>query len=433
MSAAAVMLKERRTNLHGAKVETNMLTDTISSIIDLGIAPARAVVEISDSPIVVPAVPATPAIDAAIDNTLAERDAAARAAASEAGGVLARIIAHGQKSAARTIERILNEVPTDAVVGNKRMAWNLAGTGDNAKVVLTTEGAFDGKPLPMHRHALQQAVERMGVPIKYLDRLTEGAQWERDLARDTLNTHSQNKAGKAMLRVYGGQVRGFLSDAYKRIDSRPMLDSLLGALSSVGFVVYAGVASDVRVSVRAIKPQIYEVAGDPVVFGIEWDNSDYGAGKHEVRVFLLRTLCLNGMTGESLMSNTHLGSRASEDVKLSEQTRKAGEEYFTGLIRETVTQRAGQAAIDKTLAAVRQSAEERISLGDNLPTALRRALSKPEQDRVKALFESDESVMLPPAPTTARLANVLSWMANTSSNPDRALDLQALAGEVMGI
>lgn len=406
-----------------------MLTNIIDSTIDLGI-PTAAPVVIEQPTIVVPSVPSTPAIDATIETTLAERDARARAEATAAGGILSRIIEIGQRDAARTIERILSEVPTDAIVGNKRMAWSLTEGGD---VVLTADGAFEGQPLRMHRHALQQACGRYDVPIKYLDRLTAGDDWERGLALGNLNTHAQNKTGKAMLRVYGGQVRGFMSDAYKRIDSRPMLDSLITALDEVGMKVYSGVASDVRVSVRALKPTIYEVAGDPVVFGLEWDNSDYGAGKHEVRVFLLRVKCLNGMTGESLMSNTHLGSRASDDIKLRESTREAGEKYFSGLIRDTVLTKAGPDAVAKVMDTVKKAAEERITLGDNLPTALRRGLSKQEQDRARELFESDESVMLPPAPTTARLANVLSWMARTASNPDRSLDLETLAGTVMGI
>jgi hypothetical protein len=408
-----------------------MLTSIIDDTLALGLTtpPTVAVV---DQPAIV--IPATPAIDSAMEGTLAERDAQARAAATAAGGVLSNVIAHGQRQAQHTINRILTEIPTDALVPNQKMAWGIAAKADGGNdVTLTVADAFDGRSLRMHRHALGQVAEKYAVPVKYIDRLASGAQWERDVLRHTLAQHAENKPARYLVRTYGGQVRGVLSDAYRPIDNRPMLDALLGALNETGFVVYSGMASDVRVSVRALKPQIFEVAGEPVVFGLEWDNSDYGASKHEVRVFLLRALCLNGMTGESLMSNTHLGKRADADVKLRKSTREAEEAYFTGLIHDTVISKAGPAAIEKTMAAVKAATEERITLGDSLPAALRRGLSKPEQDRARELFDSSESVMLPAAPTRARLANVLSWMANTVSNTDRAMDLQAMAGEVMGI
>ena len=378
----------------------------------------------------------TPATEESLELTLAERDARARAEASAAGGVLKKIIETGQRTAGNTIRRVMTEIPVDLITGNKKIGWSF---DEHGSIRLSVDGQ-DSAPYDtdqrIHRHAFGQFATRYNIPVRYLDRLIEGATanaWERDLALTTLNGHAKNVGGRVMLRSYQGQVRGVMSDRYRRLDSRPLLDSLLGALDETGFVVYAGTGSDVKVSIRALKPEIYDIEGDPVVFGLEWTNSDYGAGKHEVRVYVLRTVCLNGMTGESIMSNTHLGKRADADLKLSEATRRKEQDYFSALIREAVIEKAGPVQVEKTIARVRHAAKERIELGESLPVALRRALSGPEQERVRALFESDESVMLPPEPTVHRLSNCLSWMARTASNPERSMDLEKLAGSVAGI
>ena len=58
--------------------------------------------------------------------------------------------------------------------------------------------------------------------------LVNGAPWQRGLAARILNDSFYNGgAGRArhLVRSVGGQVRGVLSDKYRRLDSRPLLEA----------------------------------------------------------------------------------------------------------------------------------------------------------------------------------------------------------------
>ena len=369
----------------------------------------------------------TPETDAAIERTLAQRENEARSEATAAGGMLSRILERGRIRAGGVVRRIMHEIPKDYIVPCKQLSW---GVSDKGAVTAGTKTRFG-----VHPHAFGQAATRYDIPSRYIRGLTApgGAQWRRELAETTLNDHAANDTGRMLVRTYDGQIRAFLSDRYRRLDSRPLLDAFLGACADTGMEIYSGRASDVKVTIKALHPQVWDIHGDPCVFGLEWSNSDYGAGKHSVRTFLLRMVCLNGMTGESAMDNVHLGRRIGDDASLSKRTYALDTRTMVSALTDVVTAVSSAPKIKAAIERVRTSSGESIDLGASFPAALRKALSKPEQDRLRELFDSGEAVMLPPNPTKYRLANALSWMVNTIDSPDRQIELERLAGNVAGL
>ena len=378
---------------------------------------------------------ATPATDTAIDLTAAQRDDAARQRASDTwadgrAGFLQRVSDVGRARALKTIERVDNEIPTDTLVGTHTLKWGING---GATVTI------NGEPTRVHPHALGQATNRYGIPKPYADRLIVGEAWEKALAATTLNTHADNdKEGRLLARVTGGQLRGLLSDRYRRIDSRPLLRAFVEAIQGAGMFVYEGVASDVRISLRALLPQVFTIAGDSLLLGLSWSNSDYGAGAHNIELFVLRCLCLNGMMGSSQMKNVHLGRRlGGEDAQLSQKTYDLDTAATASALTDVVTGFGDN--IQRTAETIKEAAERPVPLKDGklvvetMPAILKRALSKDEQDRVRAEFNSQESVVLPPAPTVHRLAQTLSWVAQTTPSADRQLELERLAGTIAGL
>lgn len=394
-------------------------------------APATSIIDaaIEDT---IAASTTAPATEAAIAQTLAEREYAARLVAVNAAGKLDRVVEAGRKSARDIIQRVMSEVPTDYIVPARGVAWHVDQAHGGIRAGLMTGDGV--APLSVHPHALGQALTRYAVPKRYLVDLAQGdrsAPWSRNLAAHTLREHADHDAGKMLVRTYGGQIRAFLSDRYRRLDSRPLLDAFLGAIYEAGLVVYAGTASEVRTSMRALLPEVIDIEGDPNVFGLEWSNSDYGAAKLSVRTFFMRLVCINGMIGEQSMSSVHLGRQLSEDLQLSRKTYDLDSETMASATVDVVRASADPARVAATVDRVRAATRRMIDAGEDLPAALRRAMTKGEQDRVRDLFESSEAVMLPPAPTTWRMANAVSWMANTADNPDRRLELERLAGELV--
>lgn len=72
----------------------------------------------------------------------------------------------------------------------------------------------------LHDNAIGQLAERMGIPQRYLRGLASGEPWAIALAAHLLNQHSDwTQRSRVLVRTVGQQVRGVLSDSYRRLNS----------------------------------------------------------------------------------------------------------------------------------------------------------------------------------------------------------------------
>lgn len=336
---------------------------------------------------------------------------------------LAQVLETGIQKASRTIERVMAEVPEDRVaaassLGFEIKPWNLV---------------VGGHEMELHRHAFAQLCQRAGVPTDYMKKLTEDTSddWQHELAKHTLATHYQNDSGRYLVRSVGEQVRGFLSDRYRRLDSRPLLDAFVTAAKGVCAVPFEGVSSDTRHSLRVVLPEMRQITeNEHVVFGLDWRNSDFGNGSYSVSSFVLRLVCLNGMVGASGIKSVHVGSRLAEDICYSDRTYQLDTQRNISATIDVVNELLSPERVEKRVEAMRATYERETTWGAQ-QRGLRGTLTKAEQKAVKEAFEGPEVVMLPPQKTVARFANALSWVANQVENPERKVELQQHAGKLM--
>ena len=81
------------------------------------------------------------------------------------------------------------------------------GGKDNRVMKFHSNGSvqllLQNKKHPLHRHAVTQTAEKLGIPTKYARELAYGEEkWKRDLVADILNTHSFNTdRSKVLLRM----------------------------------------------------------------------------------------------------------------------------------------------------------------------------------------------------------------------------------------
>lgn len=340
--------------------------------------------------------------------------------------ILEARISKGRASAVNLFERIENDVPTDALVKGTALRF--------ATQASLTIALGDNDPLTVHRHAFHQLAQRASIPGQYLSDLatsTEG--WERELASEILTRHYQNghAATRFLVREVQGQIRGFLSDRYRRLDSRPLLEAFAIECQKTGAVPIDGIVTDTRVALKAIVPQVYEpIPGELMAFGVEWSNSDFGAGVHALRAFMLRVVCLNGATLENSLAQVHLGRQLSEDgFQLSERTYQLDTKTSISALRDVVGGVLSEGKIDALCQAVRQADEHAVEWR-NVHTALGRRLIKSELEAVRHAFESQDVVNLPPRRSMWRASNALSWIAGNLENQDRKLELERLAGQM---
>jgi hypothetical protein len=332
---------------------------------------------------------------------------------------LEKVVSEGVAKAGPVIESVLANAPRDSIVQGQGLTFVV----EDKRVMMVDR--------PLHNHALAQVVERAGVPLPYARGLVAPEAWRQQLLEHTLREHYSHQGGRYLVREAGGQVRGFLSDKYRRLDSRPLLDAFVGGCQQVGAVPFEGVANEVRTSVRAIIPCIYEpVPGEAMVFGLAWNNSDYGAGIYGVSAFALRLVCLNGMVGESQLKQVHLGGKLPDNIEFSARTYASDTKTMVSATVDIVRSTLGPAAIERRVQAIRAAHENETSFAKAFGK-IGAALSKAEQTAVKEAFEGTETLMLPPGKTLWRASNALSWIANKTDDADRKLELQQAAGKIL--
>jgi hypothetical protein len=354
---------------------------------------------------------------------------------------LEQAIAAGIQRATPTIRQVLGVQPTDSVVYTPALGFEV---GSDARVAMRhfpqrfggTPPSHDGPALSLHQNAWGQLLGRLGVDKGYADSLRvqgEDAGWRRSLLQRILNDHAGYSEGRLLVRSVDSEARGILSSRFRRLDSRPLLDSFCGAAKAVGAVPYEGVHSDTRSSLSFILPRVIEAfPGEHVVVGLTWRNSDFGNGSFGISSFLLRLLCTNGMIGMSHVKERHIGGELPQDIELSSETYLADTSRAVSLTRDIVRGYLGDGA-EKAVSLIRKAHEKETTFEAAWKT-IGRQLTKADREAAKIMFESAEDKLLPPGKTMLRFANALSWVANTvEDNPDRKLDLQRAAGQLMGV
>ena len=193
--------------------------------------------------------------------------------------------------------------------------------GDSQITMNMPDGQFT-----MHDNAIAQMADRMGIPQRYLRQLASGEPWAIALAAYLLNQHSDwTQRSRVLVRTVGTQVRGILSDSYRRLNSVEILTAFVQEAAGQGAVISDAYMNDTKVWAETILPTPITVPtknnGEVIIFaGARFSTSDYGDGAVDMRAFLLNGACLNGMVRESVMKQVHLGSKLPDNLALSQQT-----------------------------------------------------------------------------------------------------------------
>ena len=151
-----------------------------------------------------------------------------------------RMIDNNQPLFRQTMQRLMQEAGTAndylASIGaanRTQAAPDVIFLEDGNKLIMNMAGRKYG----LHRNAVGQLAEKVAVPAKYLRELSEGAAWQRRLAAEILNQHSSwTERSRLLVRTVDDQVRGVLSDSYRRLNSVELVTAFLSAATAQGGV-----------------------------------------------------------------------------------------------------------------------------------------------------------------------------------------------------
>lgn len=372
---------------------------------------------------------------------------AASDAAKRARKKMEALIEQGRKNALGIFDKVMSEVPQDRIVKGPAMKFDV---DDERRVVVNIGGQVTEN---IHRNAVGQLAERGPVALKmqYVNDLLDvterdmnGVQHERDakivpalwarkLLAHNFNELYHHSTEKFLTRSHSGQVRGVLSNKFRRLDSRPILDAAMDAFGKLDAVPIAAYGTEVRVTFKAVLPRIFEpVPNEVMLIGVAWGNSDYGNGAHSLRAFALRLWCTNYAITEQCLREVHVGSRLDEDDVFSENTYRLDTKRSASMVNDLIAATMSPQGVNKVLAAVYDANEQKVD-AKYVGEYLKKALGAGKAKEVIETFNSPDVENLPPGQTKWRMSNAISWIAGKEKDVDKKLELMEAAGHVLNV
>lgn len=307
---------------------------------------------------------------------------------------------------------------------------------DSRSIFVTNGGKVlqaGGDAYPTTETCRRQLAERLGIPVKYFDRM--GAEAPALLDENANHWLKADGDRRRMVRTLDGSARAVLSDRYQRIDNADVATIVLPALVDAGAEVVSTQITESRLYIKAVTHRIQRevVVGDVVEAGVMISNSEIGMGAVVVEPFALRLRCKNGMkTPDGRYSRHHVGTRAdigdATYVMLADETIRADDRAILLKARDVVKGALSELALDAYVDKAREAAgSPRIVRPSKAVEVLgkTRGLNELEQEGILAHLIQGGDL------SRWGMANAITALAREVESYDRATDLETMGGQVM--
>lgn len=340
-----------------------------------------------------------------------------------------------------TMERLINEgkiaqdyiAPLGVELKRNDHSPVITFNGEGSLTMNMPDGQFS-----LHANAIGQLADRMGIPQRYLRTLAGGAEWQIALAATMLNEHSGwTQRSRVLVRTVGTQVRGVLSDSYRRLNSVEILTAFVQEAAQQGAVISDAYMNDTKVWAETILPQPLVIPtaknGDVVIFaGARFSTSDYGVGAVDMRSFLLNGACLNGMVRESVMKQVHLGSKLPDNLRLSQETYALDTKTTVSAVRDLTSGLFSKDTLMQKAYEIQGASEMEVDLNHELNRLTSNgSLLKSEGSEVqKILMRNDPEDGVQGGATLWKLTQAITAHARELT-PERSRELHEISGQLM--
>lgn len=306
----------------------------------------------------------------------------------------------------------------------------LAATVDGGKIklVVPEHGHFPILPV-----AHDQIAAHTKIPREYYKRMAADAPGL--LANNVNEWFSRFPTdNKRMVRTMHGGARALLSNRYQRIENEEIANVALPVLMDLpGVQIVSSEVTDRRLYIHFVVPSVQgEVkVGDVVQAGGIISNSEVGFGSVSVEGLIWRLMCLNGMKrGESFRRN-HVGRKVDDSAELwADDTKKADDSAVLLKVRDMVRAVVDQTRFAESIRKLQDMTEGKIT-GD--PAAaievLAQKVGASDLERggiLRSLIEGGDL-------SRWGIVNAVTAQAHTSASYDRAVELEAIGGNLVDL
>ncbi len=292
----------------------------------------------------------------------------------------------------------------------------------------------------MHPHAIIQAGEKLGINSVYVKNLAESnLEWKKDLITKDLNTFVANTdRNRVLVRAVGHEIRGILSDSYKRINSADLYKTFIESTQALSMEIVDASYDGLQGYLESVYPQVFTVAtpknGDMYFgFGVRMRNSDFGVAPYELSLFAFQIICYNGLQRTSAIKEIHLGRRLPEDLQLAEDTLIADTRARNLITRDAIKNIMSPKTIENTIALIQQASSIVIDVDGKLKELSKSGkMSKGEIEVLKKVItnnRADDGVQ--GENTLLKLSQAVGRVGATNKDEQRKRELDALAFSLM--
>lgn len=340
-----------------------------------------------------------------------------------------------------TMERLIHEgkiaqdyiAPLGVELKKRQHEPVITFNGEQGLMMNMPDGSFS-----LHSNAVNQLADRMGVPQRYLRQLSRGGEWAVMLAAHLLNEHSSwTERSRVLVRTVGQEVRGVLSDSYRRLNSVEILTAFVQEASSQGAVISDAYMNDTKVWAETILPQPFVIPtaknGEVIIFaGARFSTSDYGDGSVDMRTFLLNGACLNGMVRESVMRQVHLGSKLPDTIALSQKTYELDTQTTVSAVRDLTSGLYSKDTIMQKAIEIQGASEIDVDFTRELGklTSSGKLLKQESKEVEKILMRNDPEDGVQGGATLWKLTQAITAHSRELT-PERSRELHEISGELI--
>lgn len=355
---------------------------------------------------------------------------------------VANRIQRGQMSATEAIGKLIEEGKASndyiAYLGanNTRLSDVTFNANGHVQMLLPEKGDQPAV-YQIHDNAIGQLGEKFKVPTRYIRELAGGDEWQRQLAAKILNDHSSwSKKTRTLVRVVGDEVRGVLSDSYRRLNSQDIIMAFLETANRNGAQLSDGMLDATRVYMEVLMPETISIMTPKngmveMAFGARLSTSDYGDGALELRAFMMQGVCLNGMVRDSVMRTVHLGSRLPENIAISKRTYELDTKTQASAIRDLTSGIFSKESIMQRGLEIQGASEMVVDMERELKSLGKGKLLKEEVTGVeKILMRNNPDDGVQGESTLWKLVQGITAHGR-ELDPRREKDFQEIAGDLM--
>jgi len=268
-------------------------------------------------------------------------------------------------------------------------------------------------------------------------------------------------------RALDGNLRAFLSNSFRMIDSYDSTKTLLSEAKRLNLMPIEGTLSDSNVRIKLISKELWDVIeekrtqdggkggwyagglgnqewlskvaartmgdlpGGPGTIhpSLSFRNSETGHGGFELDGGIMKGICFNLATVEELFAKIHLGARQAANQIFSQQTNDKEAELIHAQIREIVTAFFTKEHFEGLVASIKGTQQDKIVKPTGAVNLLVQrnpdVLTEENVDDLLNFFVAEQN------PTVMGLAQAVARYSQETQDVEKVAGLEWLAGSLM--